>query len=703
MKPFLIKLSISLVLLASVALAQVQRIVILPFNASTSIEAYGLGLATALQRSLNGVDGLYSPPLGDVLFLTNQLLQRDGFSLDAIVAAFDATTVISGQLSSDGNGITVLLGLAGPDFPSIKDISIPVDSTEPSLLLQRTLDAVVAELKPDLSSAERSRLESLAAQMPSAPSLNAVAEAALRLPGRNFAQLDAAAQLDPTSSWVLSEFAREQFLQGNPDEALRLALLATQYAPQDIEAWVVYAQVLAESGDSAASVDAFSTALAINSAHALALDGRGVLSASATDLEAAIRSYPRLTDAYLNLANLQNQSPQRALQTLRQGTDKNPDSLLLHRAFITTAIAQGDAAGALAYLREVVQPSRTPPAGLFALAAFLPENLSSEALSIIQQGCSSFPQNTQLALVEARLFEEQGNLAAAESILQDALGQTSNLEVANTLAILQARQGRLTEARTTLEAVGAEEDTLQFNLAQIYLEAGETAAALSILEPLATRNPNDAELLALYGIALGRAGQLSAAISQLDQALALEPTLDLAQRAKSLLTDQQQLVGEAQVEISGEAAAAFNRGLSALETGDLSSAVSAFSEARDLQDDPLIAFYQGYAHYLSGNPRAAAPAFQRALQAFPQSDILLNNLGLVQLELGRLDLALDYLQQATTINPQNDQAHLNLGLAYYRLAQFANAVESWERALNLNSTLEGTVADLLSDARARLQ
>ena len=702
MKRFLLLIVLTFISLS--AAQEVSRVVVLPFDATNSEAAYGSGLATALQRSLNVVDNVYVPPVGDAFLYIRRLIEEDRVSVANVAEAFDAPVVVSGQVTTTGEQATVLLGFAGPDYPESEDVTVTGPANDPAALVARVVDAVAAELQLPVSGTDRQELNSVTAQTPSLASLAAVSQSALRLPSATLTDLASAAANDADSGWAQSEYARALALSNDTQAALDTSLAAVENAPNDIEAWVVRGVVLQSAGleDAAAAFDA---ALALNPAHALALAGKGEVAQDTAALNAAITSYPRLVDAYTSLAELQAETaPQRALQTLRRGTTAIPDSLTLHRSLMNIVMNAGDAAGALAYLRnEVLGRQENPPAALYSLAATLPEDFTNQALAIVQQGLESYPNNPTLARAAAELYERQEDFANAEAVLQGSLeANPGNTEVANTLAVVQARQGNLDAAEATLSSLGGDDTTTQYNLAQLYLDAGQAEAALNVAEPLAQTSPNDAGVQALYGIALGRVGRVEEANTAFERALTLNPDQPEAQRARALLEQQQGLTGGRTVELEDDAASAFDEGQSALEAGDYPAAAAAFTRARTAQDEGTIAFYQGYALYLSGETRAAADAYTRALETYPESDVVLNNLGLAQVELGRYDLAMTNLNQAISLNDQNANAHLNLGLANYELGRYAAAVTAWERALEVNPELNAAIAERLEDARSRV-
>jgi tetratricopeptide (TPR) repeat protein len=698
-----------LVLVPVVFAQETKRVVVLPFETVGAAEAYRVGLATGLQRALNVVNGVYSPPVGDAFMVFQRQHARNEVSAASVAAAFNASVLVSGRVTPVGNQAEILLGFSGPDYPELKDVTLLGPLDNPRQLLTVITNAVVSELGLRITAEDRTQLDGVYAATPSIPSLQAVGEASLRLPTFNTAALTAAAEIDSGSSWVLSEQARALALAGDEAGAMNVSQRAIDAQPNDIEALVIRANILLAAGNTGTARQAFDVALQLNPSHALALMGKGSLTEDAAQaqalFEAAIASYPRLVDAHLDLASLHAQTNSaRALQTLRRGADQIPDSISLRRAVMQQAIRLNDPAGALSYLRQELNNSAANSPILYTLAMHLPRpEYLPQALQIVQEGRAAYPESANLSLAEATLLQEQGDHQAALDLLQEARERNpNNIEVLNQLAILQARQGDLEGARSTLESARGQNDTLQVNLAQIYLQAGQSSAAIETLKPLLQRNPADAELFALYGVALSRAGQVEQARNALDQALQLDPNQQLAQNALKMLEQEQSLTGGQMVEeLRGDAATAFSAGRNAIETGNLQQAVQEFSRALEHQDSGLIAFYQAYALQLSGQTRSALAGYERALQDFPDSDVVLNNLGYAYLQLGRYDRALEYLNRAIEANPRNSEAQLNLGLTYYGLGRYANAISAWEQAVSLNPEVQTSIAELMQEARNR--
>lgn len=690
-------------LVMSCALAQdVKRIVVLPFNASSSIEAFGLGLATSLQRGLNAINNVYVPPIGDAFQVTQRLLQTEQLTPTTVAAAFDSTVLVAGDIKEEGgNTGSVQLGFSGPDYPESKVIEITVDLSSPRAMVQQVSDAIVRELGLNATPDDLREVSAINTQVPSAPSLNAVSEAALQLSATGLSGLEAAIQLDVNSSWVNAEYGRQLAIAGDLTRAQEISLNAINLQPLDIEALVIRGIVLRRLGDNTSAQQAFDAALAINPSHAVALAGKGAVAGDAASLERALAVYPRQVDAYLELAVLQNQSdPQRALQTLRNGASKVPESTSLNRAFMQQAISLGDIAGAVSYLQNVVaQPGI--PASMYSLVTLLPLENQDQALAIVRDGRAKYPDNPNLAIIEAELLSRAEDFAGAEAVLQNTLAQNpGNPDVINALAIAQSAQGKIDEAKATFGSINTDPDA-QLNLVRLLLRVGQNQAALDTLTPLVQANPNSAETQALYGLSLRGVGKTTEAAAAFDQALALDPNNQLAQNAKQLSSEQQSITGGQAVALNPDAQAAYEQGQGKLASGDLEGALADFQQARALQDNGLVAFYEGYSLQSLGRAREAVPPYERALQDYPNSDVILNNLGYAQIELGRLDLALGNINKALTINPNNMNANRNLGLANYRLGRYAEAVKAFEAAIALDPNQPELVQQVLADARAK--
>lgn len=690
---------------AAFAQSAPTRVVVMPFDASAAASTYQLGLPTALQRSINEIPNVYAPAVGDVALVMQKARQAGKDPLATVRTLFGADAVVQGRVDGSGAavGVTMTLDQGGKQ----QTLHAQTNDGSPTTLARAAAKTLAQALRPDLGATVLGRVDDAAAQTPSLPSLAPVALAASRLPGTRPDDLKAAMQLDPGSAWVKVEYARLLALGGDTKSGVTVAQEAVKAQPDDVEAQVVLGVVLQADNQKKQAAAAFQKALQLNPADAVALTGlaRGESDpAKATqDLQAAIRAYPRMLDAYLQLAGLQT-SDQRALQTLRNAESSLPESLALHRAVVQQVLKVGDDKGALSYLQNAVQDPMAASAGLYALARLLPADVTDGALALVRQGEKAYPDATLLKAAEGELLVRKGDYSGAEGVLASLhSAHPKDGGIANLLTVAQARQGKLDAARQTFESVNGAGPSAESDLAGIYLAAGRAEAALNLLGPLVNGSgaSPSAQTLAYYGLALGRVGKFDQAQIELQKALKAQPNLAIAERGLSFLKQQRQLTGGQRITFGGEAGAAFQQGIYALEVQDYPTAVQAFQRARKLDDNGLVAFFEGYAQQLTGDPRSAVDNYQAALKAFPESDIVLNDLGYAHLQLGRFDLALEQLDKALKANPDNAQAHLNLGLTYYGLGRYKQAIDEFDRAVELDPNLQATVAQVRQQAQQK--
>ncbi len=718
--------SFAFFVLCSFAFSQeIKRIVVLPFDTVGNAEPYALGLAVGLERSLNVIDNVYVPPVGDAYLVTQRLQNENRLDSEPMLAAYNAEVIVSGRIAPKDGGAEVQLGFVGPNYPNKEDIFLDGDLSNPKQLLSLVANAVVSQLELTLTERDRAEFDKVLLQTPSFPSLQVVALSSSRIVPPNNVQLEAAANLDSSSSWVLAERARGLTLSNTPDKSLNIAQLATQYVPEDIEALLVYAILLDSSGDIPAARDAYDSALILNPIHPDALLGRAILSdnveVAIQDLQTAISANPRLEAAYLELANLQSQQQDpRSAQTLRDGAQRLPNSVQLHSAFVREAARLGDNAGATAYLRELLTSRSSPD--LYRLAVSLPLEVFDDALNIIREGQQAYPQSVQPLLAEAELHERRNDLPAAIAVLERAYALVpSDLEVVNQLAIAYAGAGKVAEAKQVIEnsSPNLQSNTLQFNLGQIYLEAGQNEAAVATLEPLVASLSEDVNFLTAYGVALSRVGRTDQAINVLDRALAIDPNAgQLGELRQGLASgnlfnpDVTNAPVNADVTpLTNEQRSLFDSGVQAYQTRDLNAAINSFSNARAMGDNALLAFYHAVALQASGEDQKAIEGYERALQDLPDDDIILSNLGFAYYRISRYDKALEYLNRAVGANPENADAQLNLGLVNYTLERYQHAVVPLEKAFQLEPDLFNlqvssedqslTLGQLLEEARQR--
>lgn len=681
---------------------EVTTIVVLPFDAISSAQSYGLSLPIAVARHLNVIDNVYVPPVGDVFLLIRRLQAEGNLSVARLAEAYQADYIVSGKidlLNNDNLLARVQLGFANSQ-ETIAGEQLELNLNTPQEVVESTLLAVISSLNLNPSTRDRNEIEAILAQLPSLTALPVVTESASRIQVPNFSRLQAVAELEPYSSWVLTERARAATLNNTLGSARSLAEDAVSYNASDIEAWLVLAQIAAVQNDVQRSQEAVTQVLSLNPNYAEGLEQQGQLSAQAgnsgaaqSQLIQALALNPRLVDGYIALAGVQTGAV--SLQTIRQGISALPEARELQRAFVARASELGDSAGAQDYVRNLVNQSTNPRD--YELLSLLDD--SQVVLQLAQEGQRRFPNAVEPYLAEASAYLQQGDSASAISRLETALSlNPDDITLRNQLALTYARQGNLEQA-TTLLKESNQSSTVQYNLAQIYLEAEQPQAAVDALEPFLSSYANDPEALQLYALALAQLGRRDQALNSLERARELAPNdseiQNFIQQLENAPTSSAASNNDTTnvEDISGLTAQQreiFERAIAQLEAGQAENALAELSNARAYGDSAVLAFYAGVAAQASQQLQVAIDNYQTALTLAGDNSLVLNNLGFAYYQQGEFNTALAYLQQAVALDDSNAQAQLNLALIQYSQGNIADAALPLERALALEPQLADT-------------
>jgi tetratricopeptide (TPR) repeat protein len=138
------------------------------------------------------------------------------------------------------------------------------------------------------------------------------------------------------------------------------------------------------------------------------------------------------------------------------------------------------------------------------------------------------------------------------------------------------------------------------------------------------------------------------------------------------------------------AQAAYEHGLTALGDGDLAAALTALQQAATL--DPTVATYRnalGLVYLQSGRPDLALAEFQRAISVDPEYADGYLNAGIALAEMTKWDEALKAYQRALQLPRLTapDTAHQNVGVALYNLKRYPEAETELRFAIGLNPRL----------------
>ncbi len=107
--------------------------------------------------------------------------------------------------------------------------------------------------------------------------------------------------------------------------------------------------------------------------------------------------------------------------------------------------------------------------------------------------------------------------------------------------------------------------------------------------------------------------------------------------------------------------------------------------SQQMPEQPRTYYLQGVAYELVQNDGLAKRAYDDCLRLEPENPDALNNRGVVQARLGRLEESIADLIRATQINPSDPLALTNLALAYHDRHQYELAIATYDKALSLTT------------------
>jgi tetratricopeptide (TPR) repeat protein len=198
----------------------------------------------------------------------------------------------------------------------------------------------------------------------------------------------------------------------------------------------------------------------------------------------------------------------------------------------------------------------------------------------------------------------------------------------------------------------------------VELSTAEDAEDAEQFGSLATLQPPDASVLSVVAL-LRRAS---------------------ASRERNDGAGAQQALSEALQQAPDWEAVHYESGKFWLASDDMERARDAFQHAANLMPTFSAAFSNlGATLGELDQPEAAIAAFSQALLHDPESFTILNNIGVVNREIGRLDESEQALTRVTAIAPAFVFGHYNLGHTRFLRGDYAGALRAYEEGQRLDS------------------
>ena len=331
---------------------------------------------------------------------------------------------------------------------------------------------------------------------------------------------------------------------------------------------------------------------------------------------------------FLALAAAESDAPTREalLESLTQMLERHPDNTQLVFAKALLLQQAGREQEALALL-ENHRGTNEAPAAILLHSRLVVEQDPERAEQILYSGLESFPDDTRMRLLLARMLVTSGDYRAAST-------QYAKLVQDN-----------------------PEDPDLRLSLGLIYLELGEHSEAVDQLQQSLQITPDNNTARYHLGNAQLAAGQPEAALETWQQIDSGNELLTSRLQISQLLVAQ----------------------------GKLDELGSLLQQDREEYPQHALTFYQIEIETLSGQPELAMKSTNAALQAYPldlrsildrepDNAMALNALGYNLADRNeRLNEALVMLQRAAELEPDDPAVRDSLGWVYYRLGDLNRA------------------------------
>jgi tetratricopeptide (TPR) repeat protein len=498
------------------------------------------------------------------------------------------------------------------------------------------------------------------------------------------------------------------------ESALAQAAAAVRLRPNDASAQRLLAELTFQAGDAAAALPIAQTAVRLqaDNAEAQALLATIAESANQPDLAAAARRQAlqlrqaaaaapvdplaaqlALGDAYL--ATGDNARALAAFQAVAQQAPANPNAL---HGLGNAYYADGQIEPALAAYQAWAQAAPDDPDPRLLLGILYSQQQKfQDALSVLQEAGRLTPCQEAAQLLMGQVYYQQQDLAHAAAAYQAALAINPGRAAAwYILGGLRWQLGDLPAAQTALLEATRRDPSLGaafFTLGRVYFDQGAFADAAASYRQALALDPTDLssylalahayerlqqwdDAAATYQAALGRQddanlrlylglvrvqqGDLDAAVTEIKQALALNPQ---------------------------DALAFASLGDIYLQQGRLDAAAEAYRQAIAVDDQAL--YHLGLAAVLTrqGQTDAAVVAYQDAIRLDKQNAAAYAGLGDLYSQTGQLDEAATAYHQAVTLNADSAATQAALAYVEYKRCQVTSAVQAAQAAARLAPTV----------------
>ena len=314
-------------------------------------------------------------------------------------------------------------------------------------------------------------------------------------------------------------------------------------------------------------------------------------------------------------------------------------------------------------------------AAFLLFQVYLEAGQLDEAMTAAQWLVVHEPAELRGRFALANVYQRQGKLLEAERTLRDALKlDPGNLRVYSALArSMRERGDRAGEIRIYREVLDLDPDHLPtlIALGETQMDGNDLDGAIVTFKEIERRFPEDMRSVVRLGFLQYEARDFAGAATRFERAFAADPqeyeyvfflgvarrrmgSADAAIKAFQSIPPEHAHYSEARTQIA-----------SILERrGDYQGALVEVELAASRTPDRQLELYKATLRAKTGDFEGAVADLKRLLEAQPEDDELLYNIGMLYGEAKRTDEALQYMHRALALNPDNASALNYIGYTW---------------------------------------
>lgn len=425
----------------------------------------------------------------------------------------------------------------------------------------------------------------------------------------------------------------------------------------------------------------------------LSLIQKGIPAEAAKSLARAVELNSSNIDARLHLgtALAQNAEPGKALVQFEAAQQLNPRSPVayLNKGLALAALSRFEEAKASFTRLLSLEPNN--PVALLNLGRIESElGNSTESIEIFRQLELAYPREKSIFLMHAIALHKSKDHESALSKIDSCLRLDPSFDDAiNSKGLILRAMGRLDEALACFKSANALSPHNPSHLGQLGAlenELGDFKTAEIHLRRACEISPNSPNLLINLGLSLAKQGFNLEAVEQYKKALAINPRdFDgLNNLGASLLKldafDDAMKALSAALEINSKSTAAiYNLAKCLNKSHRHLEAIKLCLRAIETDPaavEPYIEIAAGYAAV--GQDSKACKYLKLGLQNAGNNSILLNNLGIIESDIGSPRDALAYLSMSEAADPNYPEPKFNKSLIQIKLQEFSVGWKNFE-------------------------